>query len=99
MRQADNEMIGALNMLRTGDERCIEFFNQKSSRQHVEGAISLYPRNEDVDQYNLIELSKIQEQEYVFYPIISGVGTGSGAKNGALSFEEGRKGVNDKKRI
>lgn len=91
MRQADNEMIGALNMLRTGDERCIEFFNQKSSRQHVEGAISLYPRNEDVDQYNLIELSKIQEQEYVFYPIISGVGTGSGAKNGALHLKKGAK--------
>lgn len=91
MRQADNEMIGALNMLRTGDERCIEFFNRKSSRQHVEGAISLYPRNEDVDQYNLIELSKIQEQEYVFRPVICGVETASEAGNGILHLKPGAK--------
>ena len=91
MRQADNEMIDSLNMLRTGDESCIEFFNQRSSRQHVEDGITLCPRNDDVDQYNLAELSKIQEQEYVFYPIISGVGTGSGAKNGALHLKKGAK--------
>lgn len=65
-RQKDAEFIYNLNLARTGDLACLNYFNSYSSPFPFPDAVNLYSYNDDVNVQNRKSLSIIAGPEYRF---------------------------------
>lgn len=75
VRQEAPELVGALNRARVGDEKCLEFFNErsKSDRKYArEDAVYLCPRNNLADSINMERLSALDAETATFLRTSSG---------------------------
>lgn len=72
VRQSDKEFIDNLNAIRHGDYRGIKYFNTKSSKVPIDGAILLCGTNKAVNQKNNTEYNKIKSKEFVYEATIEG---------------------------
>lgn len=67
IRQKDTEFVKSLNQARTGDKKCIDFFNTKSSKKKIKDGIILTAKNKTAADINQKELSRVFDEEYIFY--------------------------------
>lgn len=70
-RQSNDNVIDALNQLRKGSTKCIDYFNKETAQKKQDG-IYLYPYNKSVRNYNQIALKKLPGEEMVIRPVIKG---------------------------
>ena len=69
VRQSDEEYIQALNQIRLGDVRGIDYVNTHAKYGFKDGVLELYPFNQDVAKANLFQLEKLSEQKVNFHVI------------------------------
>lgn len=66
VRQADAMFQRNLNNARIGDSSCIEYFNNRSARDKIKGAITLSGTNKQVEEINRYELNRINAKTVLF---------------------------------
>lgn len=73
MRQVGNSgFVDALNKIRIGDDGGITWINENSNPSKIESALTIYPRNCDVDKMNKDMLEKINEKPVTYIADIVG---------------------------
>lgn len=70
-RQKDKDFIHALNMARSGDDRCLKYFNSIPKKPNQNGII-LCPSNAEAERINRENLNQIANKECVFDAEIEG---------------------------
>lgn len=61
IRQNEQEFIDELDLLREGDNSCIDYFNNQLGAEVSDNAIRLYSHNNRADMYNLSRLRKLKQ--------------------------------------
>jgi ATP-dependent DNA helicase PIF1 len=72
MRQADFEMLDALNAIRYGDTSGLDYFNQQAYKFPEKNAVRIVGKNDIAKSENLRELSKLQGKEMVYLAELTG---------------------------
>ena len=66
IRQSDPHFIEALDQVRMGDKRSLQYFAESSSQSAIPGGIYLAGRNAEVDWINAEKLSAINAESFTF---------------------------------
>ena len=72
MRQADFEMLDALNAIRYGDASGLDYFNQQAYKFPNKDAVRIVGKNDIAKSENLRELSRLQGKESVYIGEMTG---------------------------
>lgn len=59
VRQDEEEYIENLQLARVGDSECLEYFNTRTQKQKIKGAITLYTKNISADRENAEMIEKL----------------------------------------
>lgn len=71
-QKTDKDFALALNQIRSGRPGKLNWIYQHSSRNEIKDGFYVYAKNEDVEEKNNLELSKIPGKEYTFNIFIQG---------------------------
>lgn len=69
VRQANEITCRALNLIRVGDNKAIDYFNSVSNKKYIEDAIYLCGTNKEANVFNQMKYNKVNTKEYIFTSI------------------------------
>lgn len=72
IRQSDIDFTTALNQIRNGDPKGIDYINTHSARKPIEDAITITGTNNTANAINTNRLAELDANEYVFHAQIAG---------------------------
>ena len=73
IRQNDKEFIRNINLLKYGNDQCIEYLLSNSSPTALAGQISICATKKDADLINHVELQKLAGEPYIYLAEYEGV--------------------------
>ena len=73
IRQNDKEFIRNINLLKYGNDQCIEYLLSHSSPTALAGQISICATKKDADLINHVELQKLAGEPYIYLAEYEGV--------------------------